>query len=292
MSARHVLHQGPVLAALARTGWLALRGHGGGSAEAPGPWLEEVVPARSDELIDDYVRHVGGSRSAYRKTVPPHLFPQWTFPLQARCLEGLPYPMHRVLNAGARVETNGPLPRGQALHLKARLDDVDDDGRRAVLRFLTYTGTASEPELVKAELFAHVPLGGGDKKKKKSSRAPARVPHEAREIAGWRLDAKDGLEFAQLTGDFNPVHWVPPYARAFGFRNVILHGFSTMARAWEDVVRVVFAGDATRMKSFGVRFTKPLVLPAKPKVFLERPGNLSVGDAHGARAYLIGSFES
>ena len=59
-------------------------------------------------------------------------------------------------------------------------------------------------------------------------REPSRVPGDARELSFWNLSASAGLEFAKLTGDFNPIHWVPAYARASGFRNVILHGFATM----------------------------------------------------------------
>jgi acyl dehydratase len=93
-----------------------------------------------------------------------------------------------------------------------------------------------------------------------------------------------------LTGDFNPVHWIRPYARAFGFRSTILHGFSTMARAWEGFVHGVLAGDGSRIRVFDVKFTRPLVLPAH--VGLYRDGDaIYVGDAPGAPAYLVGAVE-
>ncbi len=288
---RHVLHQGRVLGALARSALAVARGTQTTAApQMPGPWLRGTMPPLPDALIKDYVRHVGGDPGTYRRTVPPHLFPQWVFPLQAKALEGVPYPMQKVLNGGCRVEVKGDLPRGEPLAVATRLDHVDDDGRRAVLRFLATTGTRDEPDLLETYLYAIVPLGkkGSGAKKTagpKKKKVRARVPTDAREIARWRLPANAGLDFAKLTGDFNPVHWVPPYARAFGFRNVILHGFSTLARAWEGL-----RSRRWRPRVMDVQFTKPLILPARVGLFV-RDSDVFVGDAAGGPAYLKGTYE-
>ena len=295
---RFVVHQGPVIGALARGALAALRKRGGDS-QVPGPWLEERVSPLPDALLDAYIRHVGGDPVSYRGRVPPHLFPQWVFPLQARALEGVSYPMQKVLNAGARMVVRGPLPRGEALLVRTRLDEVDDDGRRALLRFVAHTGTASEPELLEARLDAFVPLAQGDgeekekkgKKRGSKKRERARIPASAREIARWNLDPGAGLDFAKLTGDFNPVHWVPSWARAMGFRNVILHGFSTYARTFEALVRARFSGAPDRIRFFDARFTRPLVLPARPGVFVNGD-DVAVGLAPNAPAFMTGTYRS
>ena len=96
-----------------------------------------------------------------------------------------------------------------------------------------------------------VPLKREDKANGKANgkaKDKARVPVDAREIAFFKLGPNAGLDFAKLTGDFNPVHWVPRWAKAFGFRNVILHGFGTMARAIEALNRGLFAGDVTALQ--------------------------------------------
>ncbi|MCB9613969.1 MAG: MaoC family dehydratase [Sandaracinus sp.] len=280
---RHVLQQGPVVAALARGAASSFR-RSPRETVAPGPWHHALVPPRPRDLIDDYVRHVGGDVASYRGLVPPHLFPQWIFPLQARALEGVSYPLQKVLNGGCRMEVRAPLPADRPLEVATRLDSVDDDGRRAVLRFLATTGPKDEPEALVVHLNAVVPLGGPSESKPRKERV--RVPSEARELARWRLGPRAGLEFAILTGDFNPVHWVAPYARAFGFRNTILHGFSSFARVYESL-RV-----ARRIapRVLDVRFTRPLVLPARVGLFTA-DASLFVGDAAGAPAYLTGTFE-
>ena len=288
---KHLRHQLPVIASLAQTAIAAARGGKGGTTPAlPSPEIVKTIAPRSPELVKDYIRHVGGDPGAYKGVLPPHLFPQWGFPLAARTLEGLPDPLARVLNGGCRIEINAPLPANQPLVVNAALVDVDDDGRRAVLKQRVITGTKENPDALVAYLYAIVPLGtpngnGAPKAEK------ARVPDDARELAYWRIKKDAGLHFALLTGDVNPVHWVPPYAKAFGFRSTILHGFATMARAIEGLVRGRFAGDPRRLRTWDCKFTRPLLLPAQ--VGLYTKGDAAwVGDAPGGPAYLTATYEA
>jgi acyl dehydratase len=298
VSTRYVLHQGPVLGALARAAFTSMRAarspEGASRPSTPGSELRAGVTAPPADLVRDYVRHAGGDPGAYRGVIPPHLFPQWVFPVASRTLEGLPYPLSRMLNAGCRLEINAPLPAGERLEVSARLESIDDNGHRAILHQRAVTSTPAHPEAVVAHLYTLVPLGKGGKKAAGSAGAKERprVPEGATELARWRLPAGAGLDFAKLTGDFNPVHWVPPYARAFGFRSVILHGFATMVRAMEGLTRALFAGDTSAIRVFDVRFTRPLLLPHRVGLYVHDKNRVYVGDAPGGPAYLTGSFES
>ncbi len=286
----HILDQGPVLAALGRVAVAAARqrfGLGGDAAAQQA--LTATVPPRNPELIRDFVRWSGGDPGWYRGVVPPHLFPQWGFPLLGRTLEGISYPLARVLNAGCRIEINAPLSASRPLRLEARLEGIEDDGRRALIHQRLVTGTEEHPEALVAHVYGLVPLGGGDKKARGKDKARPRVPVDAREIGWVKLGPNAGFEFACLTGDFNPVHWVPAYARAAGFGSCILHGFATLARAVETMNRAVFAGDPRRLATVDVKFTRPLRLPARVGVYV-RDGALFVGDAPGGPAYLTGEY--
>lgn len=291
----HILHQGPVIAGLGRTAFAAVqqRIHGTPVAQPalPGPELEAVFPPRPRDLVRDYVRHVGGDPRTYRREVPPHLFPQWGFALASRTLEGIPYPLVRVMNGGCRLVVNAPLSSEEPLHVKARLMSIDDNGRRAVLHQRIVTGTANEPEAQVAHLYAIVPLAksGGTKAGPKKERP--RVPDSAREVAFWKLGPGAGLDFAKLTGDFNPIHWVSAWARMSGFKNTILHGFATMARAMEGVRRRVLM-DQARVRVLDVKFTRPLVLPARVGLYVDDVGGVWVGDAPGGPAYMAGTYST
>jgi hypothetical protein len=305
VSMSYVLEQGPVLAGLARTAVSALRQRGGAGPSktfsVPGAELHAVLPPRSPELVAAYVRNVGGDPSAYRTVLPPHLFPQWSFGLAARTLEGAPYPLLQVMNGGCKMEVRAPLPQGVPLHVRVRLAGVDDNGQRAILDQEIITGTDKEPDALVCHLYAYVPLGKGKASDgaagAKASPRPAkkdraRVPVDARELAFWRIPATAGLDFAKLTGDFNPVHWVPAYARAMGFRSTILHGFGTLARAYEGLGKTVYAGSARSITGVDVRFTRPLVLPARVGLYLAPEHRIFVGDAPGGGAYLEGTYTS
>lgn len=287
---RHVLQQGPVLAALVRAGVAAARsGSGGEPPDTPTADLMATVAGPGKDLIADYIAHVGGSPSAWKGQIPPHLFPQWGFPLLSRTLEGVPYNLSKVLNGGCRIEVNAPLPAGEPLTLKARLQDIDDDGRRAVLHQQIVTGTASNPEALVCSVYAIVPLKR-DKGERREKKPKPHIPVDAREVARWSLPAGAGRDFAVLTGDFNPIHWIPAAGRMAGFGGCILHGFATLARAWEGVVAARHVGNVSKMRTLDVRFVKPLRIPGDVGLYLADDNTFFVGNAPGAPACMTGSF--
>jgi acyl dehydratase len=294
----HVLHQGPVLAGIARVGLTSA-----GVLRRPAPMpigttLEAELPARPTALLEDFVRHVGGSPSAWRGVVPPHLYSQWTFPLFSQLLLGLSYDLRKVLNGGARVVVNQPLPAGEPLFVRARLDAIDDDGRRALVRLTSTTGTVSAPDAIQGDLHCFVPLAKAKGEGKGAGKEAATVGVQAREIATWRLNAQAGRDFALLTGDFNPIHWIPAAGRMAGFGGCILHGYGTMARAWEGLIQGVHAGDIHALRSMEVRFTRPLRLPGAASLFVEalptadEAGRFTVGRAPGSPANLVGTWNA
>ena len=295
---RHLIHQGPVLAALGRVAVsLVTQKPGGSLPELPTPLETVTVPPRPRKLLHDYVRAVGGNPKAYGDTVPAHLFPQWGFPLLSNTYGVLPYPLAKVLNQGCRIEVNQPLPAGEPLQLSAQLTEVREDPGKARITQKLVTGTASAPEALVCEIYATVPLPRektpGEKRKR---RPPPTVDGDLRELQRWRLPSDAGWQFACLTGDVNPVHWITPYAKIAGFKSVILHGFATLARALEGVTKTRWSGDPWRLKCVDVRFVRPLVLPAKAGLYLEpglvdHPRRLAVGSAPGGLAYMLGTLE-
>ncbi|WP_030163006.1 MaoC family dehydratase [Streptomyces sp. NRRL S-244] len=67
------------------------------------------------------------------------------------------------------------------------------------------------------------------------------------------------VRYAGASGDFNPIHWNEKFALEVGLPDVIAHGMFTMAEA----IRVVtdWVGDPGAIVEYGVRFTKPVVVP-------------------------------
>jgi acyl dehydratase len=116
------------------------------------------------------------------------------------------------------------------------------------------------------------------------------IPNHAREIDSLVLRRNAGLEFALLTGDFNPVHWLSPYARALGHQGTILHGFASMAHLFESLKRALSAGTGETLRVFDARFLRPLVLPAALGVFLD--GDRVFLGSRGQPAIVAASYSS
>ena len=71
--------------------------------------------------------------------------------------------------------------------------------------------------------------------------------------------------YASVGGDHNPIHTIPIAAKLFGFPSVIAHGMFGAAAVLANIEGQL--PDAVR---YSVRFGKPLVLPAKAALFVER----------------------
>ncbi|MEU5028289.1 MaoC family dehydratase [Streptomyces milbemycinicus] len=73
----------------------------------------------------------------------------------------------------------------------------------------------------------------------------------------------DLVQYAGASGDFNPIHWNEKFAKEVGLPDVIAHGMFTMAEAGRVVTDWV--GDPAAVVEYGVRFTKPVVVPNDEK---------------------------
>ncbi len=67
------------------------------------------------------------------------------------------------------------------------------------------------------------------------------------------------VRYAGASTDFNPIHYSDHHAAQLGLPGVIAQGMLTMGVA----LRVVtdWVGDSSRIVDYGVRFTRPVVVP-------------------------------
>jgi len=68
------------------------------------------------------------------------------------------------------------------------------------------------------------------------------------------------VKYAGASGDFNPIHYRDDFAKSVGLDGVLAHGMLTMGAAVQ--VAVNWIGDAGKVIDYGVRFTKPVFVPA------------------------------
>ncbi len=75
----------------------------------------------------------------------------------------------------------------------------------------------------------------------------------------FAISRADLVRYAGASGDFNVIHWNERAARSVGLPDVIAHGMLTMATAGRVVTDWV--GDPGAVLEYGVRFSRPVVVP-------------------------------
>jgi acyl dehydratase len=85
------------------------------------------------------------------------------------------------------------------------------------------------------------------------------------------------VRYAGASTDFNPIHYSEHFAKQAGLPGVIAHGMLTMGTALRIVTNWV--GDPSRVISYAVRFTRPVVVPDDADgVDVEFSGSISAID--------------
>lgn len=99
------------------------------------------------------------------------------------------------------------------------------------------------------------------------------------------------VRYAGASGDFNPIHYRDDVAASVGLPGVLAHGMLTMGISIEPVV--AWLGDAGKVIEYGVRFTKPVVVPASGSAELTVTATVAVIDQESSkvRIDLQTSFE-
>ena len=92
------------------------------------------------------------------------------------------------------------------------------------------------------------------------------------------LDRELLKQYADASGDQNPIHQNEEFALSVGLPNVIAHGMLTMALVGKYVSD--FAGGSANIIEYGARFTKPVIVPAGEKVDLTVTGTVSEVDGN------------
>ena len=92
------------------------------------------------------------------------------------------------------------------------------------------------------------------------------------------LDRELLKQYADASGDQNPIHQNEEFALSVGLPNVIAHGMLTMALVGKYVSD--FAGGSANVIEYSARFTKPVIVPAGEKVDLTVTGSISEVDGN------------
>jgi len=215
----------------------------------------DPMDAKDLQLV--YELHGDGFRALPTFAVIPSQRVMMAQAKEGKSAPGLNYGFDRVLHGEQYTEIKRPLPSHATLTHRARVKSIFDKGKNALVVIETRSYDESGEELIVNELTTFVRGAGGFGGDRGPS-ADVNVPPDRAPdaVIEEKIGAGQALLY-RLSGDWNPLHADPGFAKAFGFDRPILHGLCTFGYAGRHVVKA-FApnGDPRFFKSIKVRFAE------------------------------------
>jgi (3R)-3-hydroxyacyl-CoA dehydrogenase / 3a,7a,12a-trihydroxy-5b-cholest-24-enoyl-CoA hydratase / enoyl-CoA hydratase 2 len=168
---------------------------------------------------------------------------------------GLNYGFDRILHGEQYTEVKRPLPPAANLTHKAKVKEIWDKGKGAVVVTAVTTLDEDGNELVYNELTTFVRGAGGWGGERGPSVEVNVPPNRAPDAVVEEKISESQALLYRLSGDINPLHVDPGFAKAFGFDKPILHGLCTFGYAARHVIRAMAKNDPRFFKSIKVRFS-------------------------------------
>jgi len=159
-----------------------------------------------------------------------------------------------VLHGEQAIEIHKPLPPAAKIKSSARVAGIYDKGKAAliVLEVASREADSGAPLFTnRFSIFARGEGGfGGDSGPKATIEAPDRKPDFEVESATLPQQAL----LYRLSGDKNPLHADPEFAKLGGFDRPILHGLCSYGVVCKAVVDAALGGDVTKVAGYAARF--------------------------------------
>ncbi|MDI3419951.1 MaoC/PaaZ C-terminal domain-containing protein [Streptomyces luteolus] len=165
---------------------------------------------------------------------------------------GVDVNLAHVLHGGQTVTLHRPIPVTGTAVQTSTIPAVYDKGKAAVIVMRSDVADADGPLWTcDTQIFVRGEGGfGGDRGPSARLELPGRAPDRVEE----RTIREDQALLYRLSGDWNPLHADPEFAKLAGFDRPILHGLCTYGMTLKAVVDTVLGGDVSRVRSYTTRF--------------------------------------
>jgi acyl dehydratase len=168
-------------------------------------------------------------------------------------LPGCDINLSQVVHGSQEITVSGPLPVSGSATLSTRITEVWDKTKAAVI---WQEGIAVSPDgeelwRVRSSIFVRGEGGwGGDR----GTSSPVTLPERAADAETSYAVTPQQAMLYRLSGDRNPLHADPEFAKGAGFPAPILHGLCSYGIVLREATDVLLGGDATRVAGFSARF--------------------------------------
>ena len=159
-----------------------------------------------------------------------------------------------VLHGEQSVELHRPIPAQAKTETRARIAEIWDKGSAALIVVETVTHKQGGEALFtnRFSIFARDEGGFGGES---GPRAADGVPDREPDLVSSTPTAEHQALLYRLSGDTNPLHVDPEFAKKAGFERPILHGLCTYGIVCKAVIDAALDGDVERVAGYGARFS-------------------------------------
>jgi acyl dehydratase len=170
-----------------------------------------------------------------------------------------------VVHGEEEILLHAPIPpQGTVIGRERVVDVVDKGAAKGALLYheRTITDKASGTLLATLKQTTFCRADGGFSLNsdggKRDTPAPHVIPERAPDLVCDLPTRPEMALIYRLSGDTNPLHAEPAFAREAGFPRPILHGLATMGVAGHALLKSVCGYDPAQLASLSVRFSAPV----------------------------------
>lgn len=179
--------------------------------------------------------------------------------IMASAISGVQINLAMLLHGEQSIDVRRPLPASFSGHGQARISEVWDKGKAAVIG-VTCDVSDEQGTLFSthATLFIRGAGGFGGERGPSGEDTQVRIPDREPDQVIEDQTRPEQAALYRLTGDRNPIHIDPQFARFGGFQRPFLHGLCTYGFAGRAVLGALCDGDASRFAGLSARFSDQL----------------------------------
>jgi acyl dehydratase len=169
-------------------------------------------------------------------------------------IPGLQFNLAMLLHGEQEIILHKPLPTSAKLVTSAHIPEIYDKGKAALVILEAEAKDAESGDPLFTNRFSLFIRGeggfGGDAGPKAGNQAPDRAPDG---VIERRTLPQQALIY-RLSGDKNPLHADPEFAKMAGFDTPIIHGLCSYGIACKAIVDEVLGGDVAQVARYQARF--------------------------------------
>jgi acyl dehydratase len=205
-----------------------------------------------------------------------------TFPTVMSLVTGFDFPFAAMgsVHIENHITQYRPILVTDTVSVRVHAENLREHRRGLLVDIVTDVNVGNETAWHQVTTFLHQQKTSlSDEPKPPQQKQPKPGPPNA----VLRITPGQIRHYASVGGDHNPIHTNPIAAKLFGFPTVIAHGMFTAAAVLANI-----EGQLPDAVKYSVRFAKPVVLPARAGLYVDRISdgwqltlrNLSKGDPH------------